>query len=152
MKTTIIGMLLSPLLLIAQQSGGAWTHIGPSPPAVDAFVVDPRGTGTIFLGAIVGGVRKSVDGGITWSTVNTGLTNLVVRALAMDASGHTHTFEDTRDFIDEVFWARIYAGFHYYHSQEDGRQLGATIAREILRTHFRLQQSGLESSVVSGAK
>jgi photosystem II stability/assembly factor-like uncharacterized protein len=80
-------MLLSPFLLIAQRNGGAWTNIGPSPAAVEAIAVDPQGSGTIFLSAIVGGVRKSVDGGVTWSTVNTGLTNLVVIALAMDASG-----------------------------------------------------------------
>ena len=53
---------------------------------------------------------------------------------------HTHTFEDTRDFMDEVFWARMYAGFHYYHSLEDGQRLGETVARAILRNHFGPQQ------------
>ena len=52
MKTTIIGMLLSPFLLMAQQNSGAWTNIGPSPAAVQAIAVDPRGTGTIFMGTI----------------------------------------------------------------------------------------------------
>ena len=87
MKTTIIGMLLSPLLLMAQQNSGAWTNIGPSPAAVQAIAVDPRGTGTIFMGTLGGGVRKSVDGGITWSAANTGLTGLEVGTLAIDASG-----------------------------------------------------------------
>src|SRR6476660_3227917 len=87
MKTAIIGMLFSPLLLMAQQNSGAWTNIGPSPAAVEAIAVDPRGSGTIFMGITSGGVRKSVDRGITWSTVNTGLTNLAVQSLAMDASG-----------------------------------------------------------------
>ena len=87
MKPTAILMLLSPFVVIAQQNKSAWTNIGPSPAAVEAIAVDPRGTGTIFMGAIVGGVRKSVDGGITWSAVNTGLTNLSVLALAMDTSG-----------------------------------------------------------------
>jgi hypothetical protein len=59
---------------------------------------------------------------------------------------HTHTFEDTRDFMDEVFWARIYAGFHYYHSLEVGRELGTTIAREMLLTHFGPQGSDSASS------
>jgi hypothetical protein len=58
---------------------------------------------------------------------------------------YTHTFEDSRDLVDEVFWARIYAGIHFYHSVEDGRQLGSPIARQALQTHFHLQQSGLES-------
>src|SRR5262249_45693573 len=86
MKTIIMGMLLSPFLLMAQQNGGAWTNIGPSPAAVKAIAVDPHGAGTIFMGTIAGGVRKSVDGGMTWSAVNTGLTNLVVQALAIDPS------------------------------------------------------------------
>jgi photosystem II stability/assembly factor-like uncharacterized protein len=86
-NTIITGMLLSPFLLMSQQNSGAWSNIGPSPAAVQAIAIDPRGTGTILMGTIGGGVRKSVDGGITWSAANTGLTNLEITALAMDASG-----------------------------------------------------------------
>src|SRR5262249_45381041 len=85
--TIIIGMFLAPLLLIAQQNDGAWTNIGPSPVAVKAIAVDPHDAGTIFMGTTGGGVRKSVDGGNTWSVVNTGLTNHTVISLAIDASG-----------------------------------------------------------------
>jgi uncharacterized protein (TIGR03437 family) len=80
-------MLLLPLLLTAQQNGVAWTNIGPSPAAVEAIAVDPQGTGTIFMGSIAGGVRKSVDSGVTWSAINSGLTTSIVLALAIDASG-----------------------------------------------------------------
>src|SRR5580704_11664629 len=90
-----IGMLLSPFLLIAQETGGAWTNIGPSPAAVEAIAVDPQGSGTVFMGSIAGGVRKSVDGGITWSAVNTGLTNLDILSLAMDASGPQTVYAGT---------------------------------------------------------
>jgi hypothetical protein len=62
--------------------------------------------------------------------------HVVVDSTAFSDGMHTHTFEDTRDWMDEVFWARIYAGFHYHRSMEDGRELGATIARELLRNHF----------------
>jgi hypothetical protein len=79
-------------------------------------------------------------------------TYVVVDSMAFQDGVHTHTFEDTRDLADEVFWARIYAGIHFYHSVEDGRQLGATIAREILRTHFRPQQSGLEFSTKNAGR
>src|SRR5262249_53883146 len=95
MKTIIMGMLLSPFLLMAQQNAGAWTNIGPRPAFVKAIAVDPHGAGTIFMGTIAGGVRKSVDGGTTWSAVNTGLTNLVVYALAMDASGPQTVYAGT---------------------------------------------------------
>src|SRR6516162_1223421 len=80
-------LFLWPFLLTAQQNNGAWTNIGPSPVSVNAIAVDPHGTGTIFLGTAGGGVRKSVDGGETWSAVNTGLTNPGIQALAIDASG-----------------------------------------------------------------
>ena len=65
MKEALIGMLLLPMTLLAQQSGAAWTNIGPSPAAVQAIAVDPGGTGTIFMGSIAGGVQKSIDGGTT---------------------------------------------------------------------------------------
>jgi photosystem II stability/assembly factor-like uncharacterized protein len=80
-------MLISPLFLMAQENGGAWTNIGPTPAAVEALAVDSRGSGTIFVGSISGGVRKSTDGGITWAAVNQGLDDLRVVALSMDASG-----------------------------------------------------------------
>lgn len=50
---------------------------------------------------------------------------------------HQHVFEDTRDFMDEVFWARMYAGFHFYHSLEAGRQLGESVAQGVAKNHFR---------------
>ena len=87
MKEALIGMLLLPMTLLAQQSGAAWTNIGPSPAAVQAIAVDPGGTGTIFMGSIAGGVLKSIDGGTTWSAVNNGLTTLAIDSLAIDASG-----------------------------------------------------------------
>jgi hypothetical protein len=67
--------------------------------------------------------------------------HFVTDSTAFQDGVHTHTFEDSRDLIDEVFWARIYAGFHYYHSLRDGERLGTTIASELLRSHFGLQHS-----------
>ncbi|HTS28774.1 MAG TPA: vanadium-dependent haloperoxidase [Bryobacteraceae bacterium] len=53
---------------------------------------------------------------------------------------HQHTLSDTRDLMDEVFWARIYAGFHFFHSLEAGRQLGQSVAGQVVRNHFRESQ------------
>lgn len=50
---------------------------------------------------------------------------------------HTHVFEDTRDLVDEVHWARIYTGFHYPHSMEVGQDLGKAIAHHLYATRFR---------------
>jgi uncharacterized protein (TIGR03437 family) len=94
-KSAIISMLVSPLLLMAQPNGDAWTNIGPSPAAVEAVALDPQGTGTIFMGSIAGGVRKSVDGGSTWSAVNSGLITPIIQALAIDASGPQTVYAGT---------------------------------------------------------
>jgi hypothetical protein len=48
--------------------------------------------------------------------------------------------------MDEVFWARIYAGFHFYHSLEAGRQLGETVAQGVARHHFRPVRSRRDSA------
>ena len=63
--------------------------------------------------------------------------NVHVDSKAFKDGDHQHTFADTRDLMDEVFWARIYAGFHFHHSLEVGRQLGETVAQELVRSHFR---------------
>jgi photosystem II stability/assembly factor-like uncharacterized protein len=65
-----------------------WSNIGPGSPGVRATVaVDPRGSGTIYVGSVGGGVRKSTDNGATWSSVSAGLHGTAVFALATDASG-----------------------------------------------------------------
>jgi hypothetical protein len=63
--------------------------------------------------------------------------HVVVDSLALSDGVHTHTFDDTRDLFEEVFWARIYAGFHYRHSLEDGGALGRRVSRQLFRRHFR---------------
>ena len=60
---------------------------------------------------------------------------------------HQHTFEDTRDLIDEVFWARIYAGFHFHHSLEVGKQLGESVAGQLVQNHFRRYSRGGNAAV-----
>jgi len=68
-----------------------------------------------------------------------GTTGIPITAdsLAFQDGTHTHTFTNTSDLMDEIFWARMYTGFHYYHSMEDGRQLGIAVARALLQNHFR---------------
>ena len=48
----------------------------------------------------------------------------------------THTFDNTNDLITEVENARIYAGFHYRHSVNDGRKLGGKVADQLLSRFF----------------
>jgi hypothetical protein len=63
--------------------------------------------------------------------------HVVVDSLAFSDGVHTHTFEDTRDLFQEVFWARIYAGFHYHHSLKDGGRLGRKVSKQLFGTQFR---------------
>jgi hypothetical protein len=63
--------------------------------------------------------------------------HVVVDSLAFSDGVHTHSFDDTRDLFEEVFRARIYAGFHYRHSLEDGGALGRRVGRQLFRRHFR---------------
>jgi hypothetical protein len=63
--------------------------------------------------------------------------NVVVDSTAFPDSLHTHTFDNTGDWLNEVYWARIFAGFHFHHSFEDGALLGAQVARQLFGKHFR---------------
>jgi hypothetical protein len=76
--------------------------------------------------------------------------HLVTDSTVFQDGVHTHTFEDSRDLLDEVFWARIYAGFHYFHSLDDGEKLGVTVARELLQSHFGPQHGRPEFSTAEG--
>jgi hypothetical protein len=70
----------------------------------------------------------------------TSKVHIVVDSLAFSDMVHKHTFEDTHDLFDEVFWARIYAGLHYQHSLQDGGTMGRQIGEHLLRTYFRPQR------------
>jgi hypothetical protein len=50
---------------------------------------------------------------------------------------HTHTFDSTADWFEEVYWARILAGLHFHHSMEDGGTLGQQVAAQVFEQHFR---------------
>jgi len=74
-----------PQLDRTNRASHGWTNIGPGSPGVVAPVaVDPHGSGTIYVGSVGGGVRKSLDNGATWSTVDAGLTATAVYSLAVE--------------------------------------------------------------------
>jgi hypothetical protein len=85
-------------------------------------------------GCITGAVASLIENYFGTSNVH-----IVVDSLAFNDGVHKHTFEDTHDLFDEVFWARIYAGLHYRHSLEDGGGLGKRIGEQLLRKYFRPQ-------------
>ena len=61
---------------------------------VRALAIDPQ-TPTILYAGAWDGVRKSVDGGVTWGAVNTGLASESVMCLAIDAQTPTTVYAGT---------------------------------------------------------
>jgi hypothetical protein len=113
-------------------SDPAWTSLGTTPnhPEYPAAHGCLTGAATTLIASFFGTTRVHV----------------VTDSLAFTDRVHQHVFEDTRDWMDEVFWARIYAGFHFYHSLEAGRQLGETVAQGVARNHFRAVKSRRDSA------
>jgi len=83
-------------------------------------------------GSVTGAITTLLD-----DYFGTRAVHIVVDSRAFKDGIHTHVFEDTRDLADEVYWARIYAGFHYPQSVKVGEDLGKVIAQHLFATKFR---------------
>jgi hypothetical protein len=64
-------------------------------------------------------------------------THKVTLVVSSTATNTTHTFTNTKELEQEVFGARIYAGFHYRHSLVEGFELGHNVVKHMLRHYFR---------------
>jgi photosystem II stability/assembly factor-like uncharacterized protein len=70
--------------------GDTWAARNPDPVYTGTFTeflslaMDPATAATLYLGSNQRGVFKSLDRAETWTPVNTGLSNLTVRAIAVD--------------------------------------------------------------------
>ena len=64
-------------------------------------------------------------------------------------TGKTHTFEDSRDLLKEVCMSRIYAGFHYNNSLEEGTKLGAAVAQQMTKKYFLARAGKQEKKVAT---
>jgi hypothetical protein len=111
----------SPMDLIADP---AWTPAGGATPAHPEYPA--------AHGCVTGAVSSLIA-----DFFGTTRVNIAVDSKVFTDGVHTHNLTDTRDLMDEVFWARIYAGFHFFHSLEAGRQLGQSVASQVARNHFR---------------
>jgi len=76
---------------------------------------------------------------LTGRRLDFGTTNVHVVVDSVFKDGvRTHTFENTADWLDEVFWARIYVGFHFHHSLQDGVELGRLVSRQLFENNFQV--------------
>jgi hypothetical protein len=119
----------------AIQAGGGNSDLTGDPAWLPLGVTPGHPEYPAAHGCVTGAVSTLIA-----SFFGTTRVHIVTDSTVFTDSMHQHIFEDTRDLMDEVFWARIYAGFHYYHSLEDGRELGETVAEKMVRNYFR--QSG----------
>src|SRR5262245_46736947 len=68
-------------------SGAVWTTHGPNGGHVGGIAVDPVTPTTVYAGTDSGGFFKSLDGGDTWSPIDTGIADvefLTITGLAID--------------------------------------------------------------------
>src|SRR5215510_4187617 len=56
---------------------------------------DPRNPWTVYAASSTSGVFKSIDGGESWSAVNSGLTTLSVNSLAIDPQDSSTVYAAT---------------------------------------------------------
>lgn len=61
--SVLIGMLLSCIMLVAEQS---WQPVGPDGGTVRSLAMDPKNPDRIFLGTSAGNLYLSIDGGSSW--------------------------------------------------------------------------------------
>jgi hypothetical protein len=53
------------------------------------------------------------------------------------ATQTTHTYSNVGQLEAEAYWARIYAGFHYRHSLDEGFKLGHRVAKQLNQNFFQ---------------
>jgi len=116
----------------------------PAGGASDKLVADPQWTSLGVTpshpeypaahGCVTGAISDLLE-----RYFGTSKVHFVVDSRAFGETVHTHTFEDTHALYDEVSWARIYAGFHYNHSLQDGGTLGRRVSEQLFTKYFQPQ-------------
>ncbi len=79
---------------VSGDHGETWERSGLDGVIVTVLLIDPRSPDRLYAGTLSRGVFVSLDRGLSWSPFNTGLTEISVSSLAIDASG-TRIFAGT---------------------------------------------------------
>lgn len=113
-------------------AGGGNSNLGADPNWLPLSATPNHPEYPAQHGCITGAISHLIKGYFGTSEVH-----VVVDSMVFSDGIHTHTFENTHDLFKEVFWARIYVGFHFHHSLVDGGRLGKKVAEQLLRRYFR---------------
>lgn len=79
-------------LLKTNDGGTSWSEVDLR--SVQALAIDPQTPSTIYAGTTAG-VFRSIDGGESWTAVNSGLTTLAIATLAFDPQDPRTLFAGT---------------------------------------------------------
>ena len=107
-------------------AGGTWSAMktGLSKGAIHALAIDPTSPQTIYAGggwmdydSIHGGVFKSTNGAGSWNTLNAGLPDTAVNALAIDPTSPQRIYAGTNVGVFKSTdaggtWSAIHTGFY----------------------------------------
>jgi len=64
---------------------------------INSLTIDPANSQTLYAGTSGGGVFKSANGGTSWNSINTGLTNTYIRSIAIDPATPQTLYAGTFD-------------------------------------------------------
>jgi len=120
---------LAAFLLTTSTATAQWIRLGPEGGSADAVVVDPTNPDVVYAGN-TGGVRKSTDGGLTWTDADAGITGTStwVLGFAIDASAPSTLYAGTTEALFRTTdggtsWTKLtnglppYTGFYGLNSQ-----------------------------------
>jgi hypothetical protein len=115
-------------LVCGVASGAPWTSNGPTGGIVNAVAVDPTVPTTVYAGTNGGGFFKSLDGGVTWSPISTGVANVagtVVSGLAVDPVTPARLYATASAGVNAGGFTQN-GGFSVYESTDAGANWAST--------------------------
>ena len=170
----ITTLILSCFTLLGSDSipltVGVWTPIGPSPTIdggtgyteptggrITSIAADPNDPNTLYIGGAGGGVWKTSDGGMTWTSLTDGMPSLFMGALAVAPSNSQVIYAGTGEANfgpskKRINRFNIYSGRGILKSTDGGQtwiQLGADIFNR--RTFSRIAVQPDNANIVYAA-
>jgi photosystem II stability/assembly factor-like uncharacterized protein/5-hydroxyisourate hydrolase-like protein (transthyretin family) len=77
-------------------AGVTWQQTGgPYGGYIESFAIDPTNSQTVYAGTFGGGIFKTVNGGVNWTTANSGLTSTYISSIAIDPTNSQTVYVGT---------------------------------------------------------